>query len=602
MISVVMAYRDRREQLIRTLLSISKSEEKDVEIIIVDDCSSKDQKVLDLVDKFDLKISVFEIKPEQRWWNNPCVVFNKGFDHARGDVIVIQSPECLHVGDVLSYVKDNITNEKYLCLSCYAIVNKNMHRLESVDFQDSNVDQLRQSLVVACGGMDEICEQRIVNGNIWYCHPKFRSWAPHFTAAIMRNVLIKDFGGFDLRYAHGYDYDDTEFYHRIKKSNLEIVVPDPRDAPFVIHQFHTGTNNSGGNILRKGGEQTNSDLYHNVTLREKGWRVNREKKVERKVESQMKKSSYSSADVDIPVKLLHDIEFMKEITERRHVLLRHLQLSLTNKCTLNCEFCSCSDADREIELDPKRASAILEDAKEVGCKAITITGGGEPLLYRKINGIINECRLLDISVGLVTNGTVMKRLQRGVKWCRISFDPDRSFDRKFTRDIERAIETFHHTEWAFSFVLHKKLGDLKKLVEFANAMDFTHVRIVSDILNPNELMMTQARHALEGIDERVIYQSRTKPTRGIKRCLISLLKPVIGTDGNVYPCCGVQYAIRNSRNDFIKEMSMGRAEDIVKINSHQDYFDGSVCDVCYYQGYNNLLSLLMEDLKHKEWV
>ena len=51
-------------------------------------------------------------------------------------------------------------------------------------------------------------------------------------------------------------------------------------------------------------------------------------------------------------------------------------------------------------------------------------------------------------------------------------------------------------------------------------------------------------------DKIVIYQGRKKFSRGSAKCLISLIKPLIGSDGNVYPCCGVQYALADSSFDF----------------------------------------------------
>jgi len=321
----------------------------------------------------------------------------------------------------------------------------------------------------------------------------------------------------------------------------------------------------------------------------------------------MNKNSYSSADISIPVKILHDLELIKGMKNHKHILLRHLQLSVTNKCNLKCRYCSCSDVDRQLELDIERIFIILQKAKQAGCISITITGGGETLLHSKINEIIRECKRLGILVGFVTNGILLNRLEEDVGWCRISFDSDRVFSSEFANGIEKTAKRLSKTDWAFSFViiddsLKNDFGDLKRLVKFANASNFTHVRVVVDIFHPDESLIVQARSILKGIDGRVFYQARNHSTKGTKRCWVSLLKPTIGTDGNIYPCCGVQYAINSSKKDFNPKMSMGRGEDIVDIIERQDCFDGSVCDVCYYQGYNNVLSLLLKDIEHKEWL
>jgi len=281
MISIVMPYKNRRKQLIRTLHTINKSVEKDLEIIIVDDVSDEVEKVTNLSNLFDLNIKVIEITAKQHLWkNDSCITFNIGFGQARGDIIVFQSPECLHVGDILHYVKTEINDMRYICFSCYAISKRNMKWITTIDFENEDADQLRTSLIGVCENLDAtreslkasrkqcILENRpFLPGNIWYCHPEFRSWAPHFTAAMMKKVLLEEFGGFDERYKYARDYEDNELYCRIKRSNLEIIVPHPSKNPFVIHQYHTRTN-----ILAEDG--INRKLFNDVTKKETGWKVN----------------------------------------------------------------------------------------------------------------------------------------------------------------------------------------------------------------------------------------------------------------------------------------------------------------------------------------
>jgi len=129
------------------------------------------------------------------------------------------------------------------------------------------------------------------------------------------------------------------------------------------------------------------------------------------------------------------------------------------------------------------------------------------------------------------------------------------------------------------------------------------VRVVSDILNPSDVAIAMAKMKLRGKDYKVVYQARTKPTKGRQKCFISLLKPTIAADGLIYPCCGAQYAIKDRKHDFHELMSMGTMDrDLVDVISKQIYFDGSVCDRCYYDNYNEMLGLLMDEVKHKEWV
>ena len=307
----------------------------------------------------------------------------------------------------------------------------------------------------------------------------------------------------------------------------------------------------------------------------------------------MNNSSYTSAN-GYPIKLLTDIELINSIINSKKILLRHLQLCPTNKCNQKCEFCSCSDRDKNLELSFKEVDKILVTAKKHGCKGITITGGGEPLLHPNIKEIVNRCHELGIKVGLVTNGLLLEKIPYNVAWCRVSFDPSRKLLPKFKKVILKN----PHIDWSFSYVLYKTPHNLKDLVMLANELKVTHVRVVSDILNPSVNMMRMTKRLLKGIDKRVIYQDRSEPTRGTKKCLISLLKPIVGANGKVYPCCGIQYAVKNEPLDFHHDMG----KDLEKIQNKQKYFNGSLCNVCYYNQYNEVLNLLMDDVEHKEWV
>lgn len=317
--------------------------------------------------------------------------------------------------------------------------------------------------------------------------------------------------------------------------------------------------------------------------------------------------SYTAAN-SLPVKLLQDLSVVRRVKDG-FVPPVHVQLIPTNRCNLNCSFCSCSERNRKDELELNNVFEIMRDFKGSGCKSVTITGGGEPFLHPHINPIIGFInRILDIRVGIVTNGTQFSKFYKfgDVTWCRISSSDDRNPD---WSGIADAVRFGRNIDWAFSHVLTRSPNwqVLKDVVEFSNLYSFTHVRVVGDLLDidASAQKVQEAKVVLKssGVDDRlVIYQDRAAFTTGRPRCLISLLKPVVGADGKIYPCCGAQYAQDVPGRDLVEFMSMGRAKDLNKIWADQKFFDGTVCSKCYYDDYNNALNLLGMKLTHKEFV
>lgn len=313
----------------------------------------------------------------------------------------------------------------------------------------------------------------------------------------------------------------------------------------------------------------------------------------------MDKKSFTSAS-EFPVKLLPHLG--------KQIRPLHVQLCLTNKCNLACDFCSCGKRNKGQELDIVKLKAFLRQASDLGMEAITITGGGEPLLYRHLSDIIGLCGDLQVKTGLVTNGYLLPRLKGLIgrfTWIRVSMGNDRDITALQTQ-LDRVIH--EDTDWAFSYVIGDALNEenIAWTVRYANKHNFTHVRVVPDLVKEykfpvDSITQSVLRHFCIN-DSKVIYQNRYEFSLGAKQCLISLLKPVIGADGYVYPCCGVQYAMNKNTRDFPKEMRMGKMENFEKIIKAQIPFDGSRCKRCYYDNYNKTLGLAKADYEHEEFV
>jgi glycosyltransferase involved in cell wall biosynthesis len=244
-ISIVTAYYNRKKLFINTLNSIKKTLHDDFEVIVVDDASNEENRLEDLKEEYDF-LNVIRINPEDKWWINPCIPFNIGFKHIKGDFVILQNPECFHTKDIIKYVADNITENDYFSFGCYSLNKDKTNRIE--EFESFTFENRG----VSYDGEDS-----------WYNHSKYRPVGYHFTSAISKRKLNL-LNGFDERFANGLAYDDNEFLYRINKiCNFKFI-----DDPFVLHQNHYNEQeiSEEKKIINLEFIEKNKILYNNIIL------------------------------------------------------------------------------------------------------------------------------------------------------------------------------------------------------------------------------------------------------------------------------------------------------------------------------------------------
>jgi GT2 family glycosyltransferase len=240
-ISIVTAYFNRKKLFIRTLESIARSKVKDFEFIVVDDCSNEDERVEDLVVDFPF-LKMIRLEKKDKWYINPCVPFNIGIKEAKNDIIVLQNPECIHVGDILSFVTNNLINNLYLSFAMYYLPKEFTENLELYP------------------NLDFLSKYFPING--WQNHPKYKPTYYHFCSAITRSDMNR-LGGFDERYAYGIAIDDCDFATRIMRAGIGMLVISD---VFVAHQYHESVFNIPN--YKKLFER-NVKLYHKLNKEKK---------------------------------------------------------------------------------------------------------------------------------------------------------------------------------------------------------------------------------------------------------------------------------------------------------------------------------------------
>lgn len=219
-IAVIMSYINREWQLRRTLESMARSEVRDFHVIIAND----GEEPL-LLPEYE-NVHVIDVK--NKTWINQLPGYNMAIkyamDNLEPDIIMMQNPECYHVGDVLKYTSENVTDNNYLAFSAYSL-----DRDKTFDTSADIHEVIRNNNY----------KVKTDAGTGWYNHPVHRPVYYEFCAAIATDNM-RMLNGYDERMAYGIAYDDDYMVWRVRYLGLELsIVPDP----FVVHQWHEQANN-----------------------------------------------------------------------------------------------------------------------------------------------------------------------------------------------------------------------------------------------------------------------------------------------------------------------------------------------------------------------
>lgn len=203
-----MPYLSRADLLFNTLKSYTELylERTDWEVVLVIDNKNTVEDKTELfllVNRFLINIAMINFDKGRECYN-PAPLFNTGVSVARGDILILTSPECEHKTDILS----------------------------ELDGEFFWKDNWKKYVVCACKNLGY---EQTGKGVEWYQHSKKRNKKYHFCSALPKR-LYKNIGGFDEEYGGGIAYDDDDFLRTLQNDKeIKIVT---RDDLIAHHQYH----------------------------------------------------------------------------------------------------------------------------------------------------------------------------------------------------------------------------------------------------------------------------------------------------------------------------------------------------------------------------
>ena len=188
-----------------------------------------------------------------------------------------------------------------------------------------------------------------------------------------------------------------------------------------------------------------------------------------------------------------------------------LNLEVTQKCSLNCQQCYCTNrANQEMDLDI--AKKVIRQAKPLGLKYVNISGG-ETLYYSQLYELLSFCTANNIGANIAISGLVFdeavlhKLLKNGVYGIFISLNGSTAQVNSFSRNgFEYAINALRiisKSEVPFSAI--------NWVMQSTNVTDFPSIVKLAEKYNIQSICILMKKRDFKGRleyfpSEKQIYQ------------------------------------------------------------------------------------------------
>lgn len=286
------------------------------------------------------------------------------------------------------------------------------------------------------------------------------------------------------------------------------------------------------------------------------------------------------------LKFLRFSAHLEALRDRRVVAPVHIRIKPTNRCNHNCWYCAYrtddlklgEDMDEGDQIPEAKMFEIVDDVLAMGVKAVTFSGGGEPLLYKPLPDVIERLAAGGVKVAALSNGANLKgRMAEAfaahATWLRVSMDAwdDASYvksrgakDGDFTRLITN-IRDFTRRDTncvlGISFIVgkdnHHRIAEVAAVLKDSGV---NHVKVSGAVVD-NDVAGNNAYHAVikDEVARQIAAAKRLEDAsftvlnhyhdledrfeKSYTSCPFLQFLTVIGADCTVYTCQDKAYTV-----------------------------------------------------------
>ncbi|MBQ8945546.1 MAG: radical SAM protein [Lachnospiraceae bacterium] len=350
------------------------------------------------------------------------------------------------------------------------------------------------------------------------------------------------------------------------------------------------------------------------------------------------------------LKIFHHKDYLDAIEKNEIKAPIYIRLKPTNFCNHHCSYCTYGSGNTDNRTTNRdiishtdvipwnKLQEILFDFIDMGVKAITFSGGGEPLTYPHIVDAVNLVNEGNMSCSLISNGQLLcgeiAEAFYGAKWVRISFDSPieeeycrirrvsprafnmvcdnlRSFSRNKSTDCTLGVnfvvskDNFRHVYRAAELLRELGVNNIKFAAVVSNTPNY-HEEICEEVIE----QIKSAKKDFESDVFQIInnYEGDCHDKQFLeqpfKRCFTCKLVSVVGADQKVYLCHTRAYDEGAVIGD-LKSMSFKQLWFSDATRRKLDLLDPveSCRNFCAYQDRNEMINAYFDiDYNHLDFI
>lgn len=272
----------------------------------------------------------------------------------------------------------------------------------------------------------------------------------------------------------------------------------------------------------------------------------------------------------------------------------YVRVKPTNRCNHKCYYCSYADkkdlnlrtdVNRKDTIPWNRLKGVLNDFGDIGVKAVTFSGGGEPIVYPNIADAMRLTLKNKIDLSIITNGQNLcgenAEILTNAKWVRISMDSCdatnyskiRGIPKKSFYKVSDNIKKFSKIkdkkcELGINFVINLENADsVYKMAKYVKELGVNHIKYAARITSNlhdyhskfKENVIKQIHKAEEDFSDKNFkiinkyegdFNTSGMFERTYNKCLIMQCVSVVAADSKVYTCHDKAYVSNGILGDL----------------------------------------------------